>query len=192
MYREASTRVNSTHVVKGVVNAVQWRVAVIGQEFLFCKGMYTKNSHRRYTALALSLANLQSAQDAHTYRLPSGRAAPRNSLWSAPLPPIPTSNATPSLSRHPALSKAPTSSLSARILSHQTRPHTSCPQYVPERKSHTRLYTDHTRFCTQAAFNDRERPSLFFSELVPGAALMVGYPSRLWLSKPASGSTCAP
>ena len=32
MYREASTRVNSTHVVKGVVNEnVQWRVAVIGQ-----------------------------------------------------------------------------------------------------------------------------------------------------------------
>ena len=135
--------------------------------------MYTKNSHRRYTALALSLANLQSAGRAHVSTAVGPCRAARNSLWSVPLPPIPTSNATPSLSRpaHPALSKAPTSSLSARILSHQTRPHTSCPQYVPERKSHTRLHRSHTILHT-GRFHERARDLLSSSQnLYPGRRL---------------------
>ena len=133
--------------------------------------MYTKNSHRRYTALALSLANLQSAQDAHTYRLPSGRAAPRNSHLVCPLPPIPTSNATPSLSPGtlPSPKHRPRASPRASSL---TRPDRTSPALNTSPKEIThRLHTDHTIWHT-GRFKERARGLLFFSELVPGAALM--------------------
>ena len=120
--------------------------------------MYTKNSHRRYTALALSLANLQSAQDAHTYRLPSGRAAPRAtpsglSLFLRSQPPM-QHPLSPGRHTLPSPKHRPRASPRASSL---TRPDRTPPALnTSPKENHTQGYTDHTRFCTQAAFT-RER-----------------------------------
>ena len=131
--------------------------------------MYTKNSHRRYTALACKFT--KRAGRAHVSTAVGPCAAPRATpIWSALFLPSQPPMQHPLSLPAPCPLQAPTSSLSARILSHQTRPHTSCPQYVPERKSHTRLHRSH-EFAHSPLSRERERPSLFFSELVPGAAL---------------------